>query len=53
VVWVAAFQTLGYRNLDTAITVGSEGDSQPSISSNVRFWVLGFEESKDLTLLHR
>jgi hypothetical protein len=31
----------------------SGGDSQPSISSKVRFRVSGFEESKDLTLLHR
>jgi hypothetical protein len=53
VVWVAAFRTPGYRNPDTARTVGSGGDSQPSISSKVRFRVSGFEESKDLTLFHR
>jgi hypothetical protein len=52
VVWVAAFRTPGYRNPDTARTVESGEDSQPSISSKVRFRVSGFEESKDLTLLH-
>ena len=50
-VWVAAFRTPGYRNPDIARTVRSGGDSQPSISSKVRFRVSGFEESKDLTLL--
>jgi hypothetical protein len=48
-----AFRTPGYRNPDTARTVGSGEDSQPSISVKVRFQVLGFEESKDLTLGHR
>jgi hypothetical protein len=33
-------------------TVGSEGDSQPSISTKVRFRVSRCEELKDLTLGH-
>ena len=48
-----AFRTPGYRNPDTARTVGSGEDSQPSISVKVRFRVSGFEEPKDSTLGHR